>query len=125
MTAVAGNMGNQYKLLTGKNERLEYFITVPIGAAGAVGAVVADDAQTTATLNGTGDYTVTFPTAPSGAIGNCEVLSPAGTIKSRSHVAFDPTAGTWRFNTNNAAGAATQPASGDVIYLSLVLNLRG
>lgn len=125
MTAVAGNIGAQYPMKTAHSERLVIEATIPIGAAGAVGTVVADDPQCSCALNGTGDYTFTFPTAPGGRMGDLNVASAAGTIKGYGTLTFDPTAGTWRFVLNNGAGVATQPANGDVIHISVVLDVRG
>jgi len=127
MTAVAGNIAAQYlmKSAPAKGDRLMLCATIPIGASGAVGTLVADDPAFTATLNGTGDYTVAFPTSPVGRPGFLQVKSAAGTIKGWGTTAWDATAGTWRFILHNGAGTATQPANGDEIHLSVVLDPRG
>lgn len=127
MTVVAGNIASQYQMKSSppKGDRLMLAGTIPIGGSGAVGTVVADDPAITATLNGTGDYTLAFPTSPTGRPGTLQVKSAAGTIKGWGTTAFDATAGTWRVILHNGAGTATQPASGDEIHFTVFLDPRG
>lgn len=129
MTAVAGNIGAQYALKTahgGKAERMLMTCQATIGAAGAVSAVSGDDVACNVTKNGgTGDYTFSFPTAPAGKPGEVSILSPAGTVKGYGMIGFDPTAGTLEIVTHNGAGTATNPATSDVLYFEVWLDVRG
>lgn len=107
-------------------KRLSIGISVTIGASGAVGSTDADDPGCTATKNGgTGDYTIAFPIAPRGRIGGITLVSPAGTVKQANVVSFDPTTGALNFITANGGGTATNPASSDVIHVTLELDVLG
>jgi hypothetical protein len=128
MTAVAGNIASQYnkKAAPPKGDRLQLSADIAIGSAGAVGTTNADDPVMVLTKNGgTGDYTLAFPTSPKGRILALYVVSAALTIKGVGIVSFDATTGALNFITQNGGGTATNPASGDVIHVSLDLDTRG
>jgi hypothetical protein len=95
-----------------------------IGAAGAVGALAADDSGLTIAKNaGAGTYDITFPKAIAAKL-LCQLVSPAGTVKIVNTVAINAAAGTAQIVTSAPGGAATNPASGDVIHLLLLLDQR-
>lgn len=65
--------------------------------------------------SGTGTFTVTYAASPSAVIIPFIQLSAAATVVDAVPSAFSATAGTMTLKTLNASGAATNPASGDVI----------
>jgi len=124
MTTIAGDISG-YRVLSPKRERMLINIRTTIGAAGAVSATDADDPACTCTKNGgTGDYTFGFPNALKGSA-FVSMVSAAGTVKTHWQVAFSPTAGTLNIVTGNGGGTATNPASGDVLHVLLVLDTAG
>lgn len=115
---------SDYPLLSGKRDRIVLSADQTIGAAGAVGAIVKDDPGiTVAKAGGTGTYDITFPAAPAGRL-IASLTSAAGTVSQYSIAAFSATAGTAQVITRAPAGTATNPASGDVLSLVLVLDSR-
>lgn len=101
---------------------VEMFCKVPIGATGAVGTLVKD-APIDVTRDSTGTYSITYPKSA-----DCEVrvgiMSAAGTVVTANPTACDGTAGTATFVTRNAAGSATDPASGDVLLIFVKSRVR-
>lgn len=123
---MATNAGeaNNYPLKSGKRDRFQLHADIVIGGSGAVTSAGGDDPAITAANGGTGVYTFTFPKAPTGRVLSIVVQSPAGTVKTAWITAFSPTAGTGTLNTGNGGGTATNPATSDVIYLTLELETR-
>lgn len=71
----------------------------------------------TITRTGTGTYNITFPGMPYGFVNAFIGLSAAGTVVDVVPSALSATAGTATLVTKNAAGTATDPASGDVVVM--------
>lgn len=123
MTAVAGDIPD-WDLRSAKRDRIMVCGEQVIGAAGAVGVLTADDPGLTITKNGsTGTYDIVFPKAIAAKL-ICQLVSPAGTVKIVNTVAISASAGTAQIVTSAPGGAATNPASADVIHLMLLLDQR-
>ena len=122
MTAIAGDIPD-YPALSAKRDRVDLCAEQTIGAAGAVGALVADDPGFTCAKNaGAGTYDLTFPKAIAAKL-FCQVVS-AGTVKIVNTVAINAAAGTAQIVTSAPGGAATNPANGDVLHIMLKLDQR-
>jgi hypothetical protein len=97
--------------------------------SGGAGAVVATygDRGVTVVQGAAGTYNVTYPKIPGPATGaaatrfqmHVTVQSAALTIASVIVTAGAPTSGTATFKTLNAAGAAANPADGDVLMVQI------
>ncbi|MEI9950806.1 MAG: hypothetical protein WDO74_17955 [Pseudomonadota bacterium] len=124
MTTNAGEIANTYPLKSGRRDRIQLHADIPIGGSGVVGTVVVDDPAITAAHGTAGQYTFTYPKAPSGRVLSIVLQSPASTVKTAWVTAFSPTAGTGTIVIGNGGGTATDPASGDVVYLTLELETR-
>jgi hypothetical protein len=125
MTAVAGDIASSYNAKAGKRDRLTLKAVQVIGAAGAVGALTADDAGITVAKDaGTGVYNITFPKALAASVSVDTIYSPAATVKSWWLVAYSAAAGTAQIAIGNGGGTATDPASGDELHLRFVLDTR-
>jgi len=123
MTAIAGDIPD-YPALSAKRDRIMLCGEQPIGAAGAVGTLVAYDPGLTITKNaGAGTYDIVFPKAIAAKL-LCQLVSPAGTVKIVNTVSISASAGTAQIVTSAPGGAATNPANGDVIHLLLLLDQR-
>jgi hypothetical protein len=93
----------------------------PIGASGAVGTADGDSDMTLAKSD-TGEYALTFPACPKALI--IPVLkSAAGTVTEAILLAKSATAGTATIQTS-IGGVATEPASGDAIYVLVFARTR-
>lgn len=97
------------------SEWVEMYVSVTIGATGAVGATVID-APITVTRASAGTYTLTYPYGYD-AVVSPQVVSPASTINGANCTAVSGSAGTATVVTRNAAGAATDPANGDILQI--------
>jgi hypothetical protein len=123
MTAVAGDVPH-WPGRCAKRDRLHIGATQAIGAAGAVGTLTADDPGVTVAKNASaGTYDITFPKAQKARI-FAELYSPAGTVKTHWWAAYDAAAGTAQLVIGNGGGTATNPASGDEIWLTFKLDMR-
>src|SRR6476659_283400 len=92
--------------------------SVAIGAAGAVDSTIAGyrvPGGITVANTGAGTFSLVYPVAPNATILVWVEQSAAGTVIDAGLTAKSPTAGTAAITTRNAAGAATNPASGDLI----------
>jgi hypothetical protein len=92
--------------------------SVAIGAAGAVDSTIAGyrvAPGVTMTNTGAGTFSLVYPIAPNATILVFVESSAAGTVIDATLTAKSATAGTASITTRNAAGAATNPASGDLI----------
>jgi hypothetical protein len=94
----------------------------PIGASGAVGTADGDSGITLAKSD-TGEYALVFPACPK-ALVHVGLKSAAGTVTEAILLAKSATAGTATIQTS-AAGVATEPASGDAIYVFVFSKTRG
>lgn len=123
MTAVAGDIPD-YPALSAKRDRIVLCGEQVIGAAGAVGALTADDPGLTITKNASaGTYDIVYPKAIAAKL-LCQLVSPAGTVKIVNTVAISASAGTAQIVTSAPGGAATNPAASDVIHVLLLLDQR-
>ncbi len=123
MTAIAGDIP-AYPLSSAKRSRVIVGAEQIIGAAGAVGALTADDSGLTIAKNaGAGTYDIAFPKAIAAKL-MCQVVSPAGTVKIVNTVSISASAGTAQIVTSAPGGVATNPASADVIHILLWLDQR-
>lgn len=123
MTDVAGDLPD-WPLLSAKRDRVVICAEQTLGASGAIGALVTDDPGVVLTKGATGIYTMVFPKAVRANI-QVTLKSAAGTIKTVwFHAAINAAAGTAGFTTGNGGGTAADGASGDVIYLELLLDQR-
>lgn len=114
-----------YCARSGKRDRLRLRAKQVIGAAGAVGALTADDPGITVAKNaGTGVYDITFPKAIAAEIAVKALYSPAATVKTWWLVAYDASAGTAQIAIGNGGGTATNPASADELHLEFTLDMR-
>lgn len=101
------------------------FFETSIGGTGAVGTTVTGSMEGVAlTRTGAGTYTVVYPAALVGAIIPYVAKSAAPTVFEVSVTARSLTAGTATIVFANAAGTATDPASGDVVGLFFALRSK-
>lgn len=110
-----------YPARTGRGDRKLCNAIITIGAAGAVSSIVADDPAFTAANAGAGLFSLTFPKCVRAYI-TALLVSPASTVKQVYLTALNASAGTATLGTSSGAGAATNPASGDLILLSYDLD---
>lgn len=92
--------------------------SVAIGAAGAVDSTIAGYRVAPGVVmanTGAGTYSLVYPICPNATILVFVESSAAGTVIDASLTAKSPTAGTASITVRNAAGAATNPANGDLI----------
>jgi len=94
-----------------------------IGATGAVGSQIFGPPGVTFTRTGAGTYTLVFPAAPGVGLIPYVAISAAGTVIDGTITAKSSTAGTATVVFRNAAGAATDPASGDVVGLVMIAKI--
>ena len=92
---------------------------VTYGASGAP-TDAPDHPSISTTHTATGTYNLTFPPCADFDFDFC-IISPLLTISNVILTALNATAGTATFKTTNAAGSATDPASGDIIHYCLSL----
>lgn len=104
----------------GRGVPITWRSVVNVGAAGApTPDSDASDPGFTWARTGAGVYNVTFPACPRGDIIPKIVRSAASTVFTAVVTALDVRAGTATIRFNNAAGAATDPANGDIIGCQL------
>jgi hypothetical protein len=113
MARTAGDLDNCNLLTANKNSSLN-FSKVAIGGTGAVGAITGCPGFSY-TRTGTGAYTMVFPACVDALILPSFISAAGPTIFDITVTAMSATAGTATFQTRNAAGAATDPASGDIL----------
>lgn len=91
---------------------------VPIGASGATGTLTNQPQGIAVAKNGTGTYDVTgMPPAPAGSgFWTFGLYSPTPTVGCAVVTAYDLNAGTMTFKTLSGV-TATEPASGNIIYI--------
>jgi hypothetical protein len=107
--------------LTAQTDLVIDIVEINIGATGAVGTQVVGCAGVTFTRTGAGTYTLVYPAAVAGALIPYVAKSAAPTVFDCSVTARNVTAGTATIVFANAAGAATDPANGDIVGLLLIL----
>jgi hypothetical protein len=89
--------------------------------ASSITAVVSDHPDIGAVRTGTGQLSLTFPPAVAARIYQTEIYSPGLTVIDSVVTAKTATAGVATHKVLNPAGAATDPASGDILTLRLEL----
>ncbi len=97
---------------------------VTIGGSGAV-ASQSNLPDIGVARTGAGTYSITFTIPAPDWEFYPGIKSAAGTVVTASLTAESPTAGTATLVTRNAAGTATDPASGDVIFLHFICRKYG
>jgi hypothetical protein len=100
----------------GRGMMTDWLCRAAIGAAG-VATVDSEhsDPKTTLARTGAGVYNATFPGAARGFVDPKIIRSAASTVFTAVVTALDIAAGTATIRFNNAAGAATDPANGDIV----------
>ena len=119
-----GALDVQYPLACNNPERVLQSFRLPIGASGAPGTLQSGGAGWAFTRTGAGTYTFTFPKAVD-AVFNIQIESNAGTVIDVTLSTISASAGTGGMVTRNAAGAATDPASGDVLHFQVFYKFKG
>jgi hypothetical protein len=94
----------------------------PIGASGAVGAIVGDPGISLVKAD-TGVYTLTYPPALRVKLFPSIKVSAATTVTEIIGTACDATAGTATLQTSKA-GTATEPASGNILSVLIIAETR-
>ncbi len=113
----------RYPVHSHVKDGVSWSAVIVIGAAGAVAAVAG--APGIGAANGAaGVYSVTYPAVPADATTHAQPRAQIGnsavpTVFTALITAYDVEAGTATVKTFNAAGAATNPASGDSIIFEL------
>jgi hypothetical protein len=97
---------------------------ITIGAVGVV-ASTANLPDIAIARTGAGTYSVVFAIPAPDWEFYPGIKSAAGTIATAGLTAESPTLGTATLVTRNAAGAATDPANGDVIFLHFICRKYG
>ena len=122
MTDNAADIADTYEMKAGKRDRIHLFGTFTLGSSGAIASEDVDDPKMDATKeSGTGSYSLVLPAVPTRGILKVWVQASA-TLFSVQITAFSPTLGTAAFLTNDAAGAAANGASGNVIAYELIVD---
>lgn len=116
------NLADQsyYPASGGRGQPISWRSVVDVGGSGA--PTINSDASDpgfTWTRTGAGVYNITFPACPRGDIIPKIIKTAAPTVFTAHVTALSVTAGTATIRFNNAAGAATDPASGDIIGAQL------
>ena len=122
MANAAGDMDKK-PAYNGRGMRLLACCHIDIGATGAptVDATKCDDPGITITRASAGLYNLVYPKCVDVRI-DIEVMSVTPTVFGAVFLAKSATAGTAQFRTFNAAGAATDPASGDDLNITLIMD---
>lgn len=94
-----------------------------IGATGAVGSQIFGPPGVTFTRTGAGTYTLVYPAALGLTLLPYVAVSAAGTVIDGGLTAKSSTAGTATIVFRNAAGAATDPANGDIVGLIFIAKI--
>jgi hypothetical protein len=95
-------------------------IQATIGAAGAVTRdAEVSSPETTITLDGAGQYSITFPKGTAGHIVGCEALLAESLGNKLYPEAFSATAGTASFEHAVTPGTAAAPAAGTRFFITL------
>lgn len=105
-----------------QRELTESISSIAIGAAGAVDSTIAGyrvSPEVVVANTGAGTFSITYAPCPNCTIHPFIELSPASTVVDAVLTAKSPTAGTATLAVKNAAGANTNPASGDLIGLTI------
>jgi hypothetical protein len=121
MTEILANTV-QVPLRSNSAEKVLSGASIVCDGAGGVTSTTADDAKWTAVDGGgNGLLTVTFPAAATttGNRPHLDLKSAASTVTEAIFTAIDPEAGTATVRTSKA-GTATDPASGDIIFIELL-----
>lgn len=107
----------------GRGMRVTACCHVNIGAVGAptVDATKCDDPGMTISRVSAGLYNLVYPKSVDARI-DVELVSATPTVFGHVLTAKSATAGTAVLRINNAAGAATDPANGDAINLTYLLD---
>ncbi len=109
---------------TGRGGRVVLLLDVVIGASGAVGSYSRqDDPNLTAVENGTGIYDLTFPKCVKARIKGA-VYSPLLSVVDVVCTALDAGAGTATVKVLHDDATATEPASGDILWLEFMLDTQ-
>jgi hypothetical protein len=108
---------NPYPAQAGNADVVLAAVAITIGAAGAVSSV-SGSPGISAVNAGAGLFTLTYPACVE-AIIDPSVQSAAATVVGAMLTARNVSAGTATIRTNNTAGAATNPASGDVLHVNI------
>jgi hypothetical protein len=117
MSDYLGNAGQRGPTRSLNKENITWWATVTFGATSSVASQDAPDPGIVATASTTGTFTLTFPKCTKGVLrGN--LYSPSLTVVSVIVTAVDYTAGTATIKTVAYGGAAADPGTGDVLYLS-------
>lgn len=101
--------------LSGQDNLAIGALELNIGATGAVGSQIFGPPGVTFTRTGAGTYTLVYPASLGMALIPYVAVSAAGTVIDGTITAKSSTAGTATVVYRNAAGAATDPANGDVV----------
>lgn len=116
---------NRYPTFSSKADHTLAALKITVGASGAVASYSGTPGFTAAKNASTGVYDITFPPVPGIApVGQPALKSAAGTVQQVFYVAIAAT-GTAQIQTDNGGGTATNPASGDEIYLHFDVQLSG
>lgn len=107
MTAMAADVTMKGPCRAATRDRMEFYSSWAIGATGAVGTQVTDDAGIVLTRTGVGTYTITYP-AGQAAFFDFELLAVDATPTAASFclTAKSPTAGTATIVALNGTAAA-------------------
>lgn len=108
---------------TGRGGRVVLLLDVAIGGSGAATYDRQDDPGLTCAKNTTGVYDVTFPKSRAARITG-QVMSPLLTVTKIAVTAIDASAGTATVKTLDDAATATEPASGDKLWLEFWLDTQ-
>lgn len=96
-------------------EEVDTIVEVLFGVT-SITSTDSPDPDFTITRTGPGTYNLTFPPCPKMRI-SFQLQSPALTVQGTLVTARSATGGTATFKITNAAGAATDPATGDFVFI--------
>jgi hypothetical protein len=122
MTARFGEVPSRELLSAREQTMLD--MVAPIGASGAVGTLVKSAADLGLVRGATGTYAMTFPPSPGNVFIGVMCKSSTGAVSQAYLSALDAAAGTASFVLLGPTGAATDPASGDALYISVRGDVR-
>lgn len=111
---------SRFPAMSGRGNVTTWLSQVDIGAAGAPTPAASSDPGFTWTRTGAGVYDVVFPQCTRGLAAPVIQKTAAATVFTAVLTARDMRAGTCTVRFNNAAGAATDPANGDVVGLIIL-----
>lgn len=124
MTAFASDLAQAYVQRAATRDTVDFWMSVAIGATGAVGATTVDDPGFTITRTGVGTYNLAYPAGQRAFFDfMLQGADATPTAASFNVTALSPTAGTATIVATNGTAAA-EIESGSTLHIKLTVASR-